>query len=243
MAVWDKYEGRSPFLISHESDELYDLKPDDRLFKDDPNSGVWINIDSPLDRYRDERPEWFAYVWGFKEAADRLVEDLVREGDSSMHTRFLGNPILALYRHSVELAIKSILITGGATREPATLKSHNLSWLWEQAINAMEREKSNTSDGDSLTMVGKLIAELNEADTNSENFRYGVDKKLKPYGRQVEQMDVVNLRSVMFKLAVALDGCDTWLYEMQQARWEYEAEMRQEFYNEMREYYGEPGDF
>ena len=37
MAVWDKFEGRSAFAIDEQAFELYDIKPDDRLFK-----GLWL---------------------------------------------------------------------------------------------------------------------------------------------------------------------------------------------------------
>lgn len=251
MAFWDKYEGRGPFVNDPDFERaLYDLKPEDRLFKDDNKSGVSVYIDSPIERHRDDRPEWYAFVWGFKDAADRLVEDVVTEGASSAYARFLGNPILTLYRHSIELAIKSILITAGAAREPETLKSHNLVWLWGKAVEAMAREDPHVPKDAWVGMVARLITELNDADANSENFRYGVDKKLNPYERKVENFDVLNLRRVMFKLASGLEGCDTWLYEARQARWEYEADMRQEYeadmreaYGDMRDYYGNPSDY
>ena len=159
------------------------------------------------------------------------------EGDSSTHTWFLANPSLTLYRHSVEWAIKSILITAGAGRKPEQITSHDLNRLWQQAVEAMKREDSSTDGDESLALVGSLIAELNAADTNSENFRYGVDKKLQPYEGRLQRVDVVNLRRVMAKVVSALESCDTWLYEAQQARWKYEAEMRQESYADMQDSY------
>ena len=159
------------------------------------------------------------------------------EEDSSTHTLFLVNPSLALYRHSVELAIKSILITVGAGRKPEQITSHDLNRLWQRAVEAMKLEDSSIDGDEAFALAGKLIAELNAADTNSENFRYGVDKKLQPYEGRLQRVDVVNLRSVMAKLASFLERCDTGLYEAQQARWESEAEMRQESYADMQDSY------
>ena len=240
MAYWDKYEGQNPLTFDDETRALFDLQPSDSLFKSDPQSGVWI--DSPFVPEREGWPEWYTYVWGFKDAADRLIEDLLHEG-TPRRAWFLANPCLTLYRHSVELAIKSILITAGAGHKPEQIANHDLNSLWQQAVEAMKLEamklETSSLDGDeTLALVGNLIAELNAADTNSENFRYGVDKKLQPYEGRLQRVDVKNLRRVMAKLASSLERYDTWLYEAQQARWAYEAEMRQESYAEMQDSYG-----
>ena len=108
MAYWNQYEGRNPFAFDDKTHALLELKPSDSLFKSESQSSVWI--DSPFPSYEADRPEWSTYAWGFKDAADRLIEDLVIEGNSSPRTRFLANASLTLYWHSVELAIKSILI-------------------------------------------------------------------------------------------------------------------------------------
>ncbi len=236
MAYWDKYEGRNPFAFDDETHALLELKPSDSLFESDPQSSVWI--DSPFPSSQGDGPEWSTYAWGFKDAADRLIEDLVREGNSSLSTRFLANASLTLYRHSVELAIKSILITAGAGRKPEQIASHDLNVLWERAVEAMKREGSRIDGDESLALVGSLIAELNAADANSENFRYGANRKLQPYKGRLEHVDVVNLRRVMNQVVSALESCDTWLYEARQARSECEAEMRQESYAAMQDFYG-----
>ena len=89
----------------------------------------------------------------------------------------------------------------------------------------MKREGLRTDGDEFLALVGSRIAELNAADANSENFKYGANQKLQPYEGLPERVDVVNLRRVITKVFSALEGCDTWLYEAQQARLEYEAEM------------------
>jgi len=148
--------------------------------------------------------KWTTYELGYKEAADILVATI--EG-GRRYQDLLVYPIVSNYRHYLELAIKSLIrqaqgLLGDPVKVPA---HHKLTDLWGTCSALLDR----LFPGDSvkeLRQVGRLLRELSMVDPNSEAFRYPEDKEGNPTLRGLKDLDVSNVRDVVAKIAVMLNG-------------------------------------
>jgi hypothetical protein len=122
-----------------------------------------------------------AYTLGYRRAAEHLVQDILvnqREGD------YLVYPIVFLYRHHIELAIKRIIAcVPWVLRRELTVhekshltKDHRLEILWDdlEPIFASICEAVNWSKPDAADLQGvrDYIRQLSEVDPSSLSFRY-----------------------------------------------------------------------
>jgi hypothetical protein len=159
------------------------------------------------------------YAETYLEAARTLLRSLRRRGGFS---EIAAAPVLFMYRHAIELYLKSIIVVGNRSG-PAddeklfrSLKGHKLSpllsrveavfslvgWEWKWPLNPLVETKAD---------VQRLLAYLEDIDPESFAFRYPVDKR----GRRSIAADVrFNLESVVAALdvlATALDTADAGL--------------------------------
>jgi hypothetical protein len=103
---------------------------------------------------------------------------------STALTDFDAYPIIFLYRHALELLIKSVVVAGRtrlAIRDGGiekALRGHSLTKLWPIATSIFDRMgwAKNTSEGASLHKKGKMVQELDSVDPLSMSFRYPRDK-------------------------------------------------------------------
>lgn len=111
---------------------------------------------------------------GYFEAANILVESL-----ASNPSNILVYPIVFLYRHYIELALKAVLYEFEKLGYPLTKKEkkgHNLTILLEK-VNEITRKKLNQQLTDETC---NIIREFNLYDPNSETFRYSLDHEFNP---------------------------------------------------------------
>jgi hypothetical protein len=149
---------------------------------------------------------WLPYILGYKEAADRLVAQVETE---HRHHDLLVFPIVYLYRHYLELAIKGLIrqahdLLGDAVEVPAT---HTVVELWTTCSALLER----VSPGDSLEeqrQIGRLLREFAAVDPTLTAFRYPVDKKGNLSLQGIEQINIPNVRDVIGKIALILEGAE-----------------------------------
>jgi hypothetical protein len=148
--------------------------------------------------------EWLAYALGYKEAADRLVEQFEAK---RRHQDLLVYPIVYLYRHYLEVAIKGLIrqaqnLLGDRVEIPA---KHTIADLWTTCSALLER----VSPGDSLEeqrQIGRLLREFATVDPASTAFRYPVDTKGNQSLPGIRHIDLPHVRDVIAKIAVILDG-------------------------------------
>jgi len=147
---------------------------------------------------------WLPYTLGYKEAADRLVAQIETE---HRHHDLLVYPIVYLYRHYLELAIKGLIqqaqkLLGDTVEVPAR---HTLVELWTMCSALLER----VSPGDSIEeqrQIGRLLREFSSVDPMSTGFRYPVDTRGNPSLAGLQQVNIPNVRDVVGKIALILDG-------------------------------------
>ena len=154
------------------------------------------------------------YIIGYKEAADSLVDSIANRKGSADSLIF---PIVFLYRHYVEIRIKSLLHDGSRLldREHKQKSEHQLSKLWPKVRSILDELWPNDEVGDFKAM-DSFIAQFEEVDPRSTTFRYPKDFE----GNNSLKLDVprVNLRNlaeVVGTISIILEGSAGAIAEFQ----------------------------
>ena len=128
------------------------------------------------------------YQEGYRRAALHLVEYLCDKGNGQ---DFLVYPIIYLYRHHIEITLKSIVRTAYSLLDQEVtdkgsdlLISHDLSKLWTLAsslLNAAYKIADNSAVPlDDLEGIESYIRQLHEHDPDGQRFRYATTRKGTP---------------------------------------------------------------
>jgi hypothetical protein len=145
---------------------------DNLLFKADSNS--WRNAQLVHSEYFD------IYAIGYKRAADMLIERVQKE-QITFDINTLVFPIVFLYRHYLELRLKSIIKEGYAIEGQAVPEKHmhhDLSRLWNKANELRIKAKVEIEEKDQK-FVRSCLDEFSKIDPFSQAFRYPTIKKRK----------------------------------------------------------------
>jgi hypothetical protein len=147
---------------------------------------------------------WRLYTDGYLSAADRLVDSCIGRA----YEDELIYPVLALYRHHLELKLKYVLrACPGFTQElEAWLASkHDLSELWERMTEIYPRFSEWTS-AECTEACAQLVAEFNSHDPTSQAARYPVDRRGNQALANVESIDPGLLRRGVHKISRYLEA-------------------------------------
>jgi hypothetical protein len=159
-----------------------------------------------------------AYTLSYRRAAQHLAEYAIAH---QHECATLALPIVFLYRHHVELALKRIIYCApGILRRDLTdlekkhLGEHRLDLLWEdlEPIFASICDAVNFGKPlpDDLYGVHEYIRQLSEVDPNSMNFRYWKSKKGQPaLPTSFASFNIGHFSEMMGRLADFLDSLDT----------------------------------
>jgi hypothetical protein len=180
--------------------ELPTLK--DRFFDGDPaGRRTWT---SGWEREHD----WYHHVTGYKDAADILIADLENGGRD---TRKLGPPIMFLYRHHLELALKWLarecLKSLGRTDVVPT--SHHLDDLWRLCLSLLTDVSRGSGAAEEVKQTTRLVDEFCRVDRTSEVFRYPENKDGQPSLPDGVEVDLDRVRDTVAKISLLLDCIST----------------------------------
>ncbi|MCL1119092.1 hypothetical protein N7V09_18820 [Shewanella seohaensis] len=145
------------------------------------------------------------YIVGYKKAADSLVDSIANRKGSADSLIF---PIVFLYRHYVEIRLKSLLHDGNRLldREHKQKSEHQLSKLWPKVRSILDELWPN-EEGEDLKAMDSLIAQFEEVDPRSTTFRYPKDfdgnNSLK---LDVPRVNLRNLAEVVGAMSIILEG-------------------------------------
>lgn len=161
--------------------------------------------------YRDD-PSWEGYTGSYKDAADRLVESIERcELDSLVY------PIMFLYRHYLELQLKSLLrnfyLLHGIQCS-CHQKTHDLVELWRRVRPRIE--KMYPQDTEDNKHIEARIKEFNQIDPKSLAFRYPEDIGGNPSFESVPQqyrgyINLFRVRGIVEDMHERLRGMNEYL--------------------------------
>jgi hypothetical protein len=138
----------------------------------------------------------------------------------------LVHPIVFLYRHYLELRLKSLVpITNRLLDSETKYKpDHDLLKVW--AVVRPNLEQIWPDSGDELKIVDDGLRQFAAVDPDSYAFRYPADKNRVTYKRGgVEVINLRNLRDEVAKIALILDGSQDGALEYQEIK------------NDMADYY------
>lgn len=149
---------------------------------------------------------WTLYADGFLEAADRLVDGYSQTPDPA-----LVYPILALYRHHLELTLKilvryclyhilSLEDEDIAKREEKLATKHSLTCLWDYLKRTYPRCNAETSK-QTVDAFEQMLRELDASDPNSQAARYPVFKTGEQTLIQFRAIDIQVLKAGVHKLS------------------------------------------
>jgi hypothetical protein len=175
-----------------------------------------------------------AYAEGYKLGARLLVQHVV---ETHADQDFLVYPIIFLYRHHIELALKRII-----GRQPSLVErplsadvqahrgKHRLGPLWQDLkpmlAEICEAAGWTVPDRDDMEGIDNYIRQLEELDPNSYSFRYASSKR----GAASLPADLthINLRhfaEMLERLAAYLDGIDAATSALEDSMAEWRSDM------------------
>ncbi len=173
-------------------------------------------------------PHFPQHAKTFMRAADRIVDAHFSESNRMGHEDHLLFPVVYLYRHSLELAMKGTIqgalearlfcpataqkLTGRPPRRGrALLSSHELIPLWEAIREVVEK----VDDGNlkaPAEAFGSMISELDGLDKDGQTLRYDRDRSGKlnhdKFDVVPDSIDVINLRVRTLQMHNFLGGID-----------------------------------
>jgi hypothetical protein len=160
----------------------------------------------------------------FKEAGDRIVEDLAR-ANTFQHADKFFMPIAYLYRHSLELKMKEAIRLGISLRlipdeekTSETLTGHNLHQLWNLVKRVVE---AHWPDGpkDDIASAERIILEFHKIDKTGQNLRYSRDRSGKNTTDGLPKAaELTHVRDVFEAIFNFLDGCEAGLDDARDVR-------------------------
>lgn len=175
------------------------------------------------------------YTEGYRRGARLLVEHVI---EHQRNQDYLVYPIIFLYRHHIELALKNLighipyLLDQELTEaEEKYLGKHRLDLLWQNLkpkLGAMADAAGWTRlPTDELEAIDSYIRQLTALDPDSFSFRYTRSKKGAP--SLPAELKCINLRhfaEMMERLADYLDALDTAVSVLEEGKLEMEAAYR-----------------
>jgi hypothetical protein len=158
-----------------------------------------------------------AYKEGYRQAAQLLVQHVVKTGESR---DFLVYPIVFLYRHHIELALKRVirrypeLLDRELTpNEQTHLGGHRLDFLWQDlkpmftAIS--EAVAWNEQDPDDIEGADDYFRQLSVLDRDSFSFRYPHSKTGERSLPEDLKIDIGHFAETIERLLQYIDDIDT----------------------------------
>jgi hypothetical protein len=194
-------------------------KAGDRLFV---ASAAGAHVDplgfSAAGEKRSSIGRWQLYSSGFLHAGDRLVDST----SGAPHEDELIYPILALYRHHLELELKyaTRYYSRDANLRGWLTEKHSLIALWQKLSEIYPRFGEWASE-ECTKACFALLSEFDGHDPNSQGFRYPEDKRGDP---TLIQLSVIDLRSLKLGVHKVAHYVGTIVEQIGEDR-DWEAEM------------------
>lgn len=171
------------------------LQPDDAPFKHAPVHGTDIS------------GSWISYSKAYRRAADSLVDVVLAKNTLGRDATEIC-PILFLYRHFLELELKSLVVLAYLAQQTVNLRERVAKLLSTHSLTGLVSEyRAAAITGSTLPTfltqferVERCITEFAAHDSSSYVFRYPIDKKLNSNAVTLNSLDLANLREVVDKM-------------------------------------------
>lgn len=185
--------------------------------------------------------ESYVYIEGYYRTSELIVLSILNNKNKFHQMQFLFLPLMFNYRHYVELHLKHLIkqaeklyfalkIMGGTRGElnesviSQLTKTHGLETLLEWLKGRIKLVTDETLDEKLL----KTIRQLNEVDSDGQNFRYSVRTNCKKSLPNQFSADIEKICSRMQDIHNYLSGIDIWLDEEIRSVYEFLYECQEE---------------
>lgn len=154
---------------------------------------------------------WASYAYGFKLAADAVAKEAY---ESFRYNETLCAPLFFLYRHWIELELKSLWndLKDRDWIESDFEKDHGIVRLWRVITTSLIHQKILQKDDGFLVNVGKSIELINSADPTSTYSRYPQQKseEIHKIAFDIEEfiLAIDDIDTFFFGLAAMIDQHD-----------------------------------
>jgi len=171
---------------------------------------------------------YFHYYKGYFHAGLKIVTDIINNPNPS-DIDLLIYPIVFLFRHSIELALKHLSIVvpkiWGETIDTAL--THNLITDWKKIKVFLLKEPGifNT-DNQLIDKFEKFLNDFTEIDPKGEAFRYPVDKG---GTRHLSDMSVINIKNFHNIIVPIGETLDYWFSQVHKLK-EYDYNIKDYIY-------------
>lgn len=148
---------------------------------------------------------WYRYALAYKEAADRFVALIIEEDTYALN--MFGPPMMFLYRHSIELHLKSLLLAAGQLLDdPQTVPREHYLWkLWVR-VRKLILKVADSKEDEWVRRANQIIKQFDDIDPTSFAFRYPTTPKGTPTLNGDVLVDPSVVLQVMSELHLLLDG-------------------------------------
>jgi hypothetical protein len=145
---------------------------------------------------------WGAYISGYRDAGRSLTSAVP---SAALLPEWAFYPIAFLYRHCLELQVKStILNTQQLLNEaPSAPGGHDLGKLWNTA-RVLLSQAGFELENEQFVRVDRTIHELSQVDPSGQSFRYPLDRKGLPTLPTVRDVNIRDFSTHMDDLVDAL---------------------------------------
>lgn len=164
---------------------------------------------------------------GYRRAADTVVQTVE---DGNEIANLVCWPVLLLYRHAVELALKNCISwSSDALGEEEGIKKseHRLRVL----LDRLRVQSSQLFPGESdetLAAFADMVRDLDKIDPSGQTFRYPANVEGRPFELGIEHIDLSKLKLAMDKVLNFLEGYAGAASDCAEIRSEMLSEMHQE---------------
>src|SRR6267378_3012323 len=155
-------------------------------------------------------PDWYHYTTGYRDAADILMANLEAAGRGAYK---LAPPIVFLYRHHLELALKQLARQCGSLlgRDVPPQVDHRVNALWRLCLALLEEESPGSTGAAEVQQTTRLLDEFCRVDLKSETFRYPEDQEGNPWSWGLNEIVADRVQEVVDKISLLLDCISTEL--------------------------------
>ena len=205
---WKKLESAFSSLKNPEVDEL---RQDDFLFGKGEESYWDMDLESA-------HGKWHEHVWAYKSAADNLVSAMVC-GPGWLKVYIDVYPVLALYRHYVEIALKELVVRAANFNDQSVpkIEHHVLTKLWTEAVS-MLRGGQGDDPGIDWDLIGEYVAKVDAIPYDLG--RYPWTHQREDVELPDKYLNLIQLRLFMTRLGSELEGISSYLRDLEQYRYE-----------------------
>ena len=201
--------------------------------------------------YKYSRADFYPYTKAYLETANYLKWYMKKETDLNnldcKNHFFL--PMCYLYRNCVELSLKTIWFEeiGEDFQIKCKLmldKKHSIEGMWKKIKPYVLEYSRGTEEAEYIEVIEDYCKQVHKIDSDANKFRYPMANSMQVYFSQNKRFDFINMGDFFEALNNILDGIDSEINNMNEAKAEmeaeYRAEMEAEYFAEMmaeRDYY------